>query len=755
MCASSGLSMDDLKKVQVTDTSNTESTPVNTETASADAKAAPVHTEAAPVHSETSRAKAETAPANQLGPAHLVGVATEFAQGQIVAERYKVESILGRGGMGVVYKVEQIFIRKEYAMKTLEVQGVKDIAWRRFQKEAQVIGRLDHPNAIRIHDSGLIDGKQPFYVMDLVHGESLEARIKRAGPLPVEEALKIFTQISFALSHAHEKGVIHRDIKPSNIMLDTSQSSDTDKCTAKLVDFGISKLVQEGSDAQNLTRTGEIFGSPLYMSPEQCLGASVDYRTDIYSVGCALFDALTGTPPHIGDSSLSTMMKHKEEKPPSLREASLGKEFPQGLEQLVARLLEKDPQLRYQTFDDVARDLISLQSGLPLTPPMQVQQSPLKGPKLESLVIKGLAFGAVLAIAIFVFLQLSQTPSLRAQKDAFRAEQTEFASTIPAKPAAKTVPEDPEIKWLYENQQIVERTENQRLVDDVDFKTPFSTICTDQSGRKVRVFQFPYEFSVGNIITDKNKRMAAQGDVLIPSLAPITLQVSYECCERPQLIGRFRKDEVAALILDYTQSAGDDDLAYVNNWTQLQKLSAQSVPRVSDKGLSALTNLPKLKQLILKDTKTSGVGIGGLKCLKQLNLLYAGFTSQPKKILDALKGSTEIRVLRLWATGMTDSDLKDIGSLKSLVELDISDNKRVTDLGMSYISSLPNLQVLHIQWCSLTPNCIHSLRRMPQLTSLKFSTEGWSPESKKALCEALTPRVTVEFKTERDRHFLH
>ena len=241
-------------------------------------------------------------------------------------------------------------------MKTLAVQGVSDIAWRRFRKEAEVVSRLDHPNAIRIHDFGLIDGKRPFYVIDIVQGESLAALIQRNGPLPVPDVLRIFEQVSLALAHAHGKGIIHRDIKPSNIMLDASEGN-ANSVTVRIVDFGISKLVHEGADSQNLTSTGEVFGSPFYMSPEQCFGQPVDHRSDIYSVGCALFEALTGTPPHIGSCALATILKHREAPLPSMREASLGKEFPEGLEAIVGHLLEKNADDRYQSLQELGRDL--------------------------------------------------------------------------------------------------------------------------------------------------------------------------------------------------------------------------------------------------------------------------------------------------------------------------------------------------------------------------------------------------------------
>ncbi len=182
--------------------------------------------------------------------------------------------------------------------------------------------------------------------MDFVDGTTVADEVQRLGRLPVKRCLRIFIQVAFAIAYAHENGVIHRDLKSSNIMVVKGEG---DEELVKIVDFGIAKLT--GADEfnqQTLTKTGEIFGSPLFMSPEQCMGLSVDLRSDLYSLGCMLYEALTGAPPFIGESALATMMKHQSEPPLSLKEASMGIDFPKELERIVAKLLEKDPNNRYQ-----------------------------------------------------------------------------------------------------------------------------------------------------------------------------------------------------------------------------------------------------------------------------------------------------------------------------------------------------------------------------------------------------------------------
>lgn len=287
-----------------------------------------------------------------------------FSPGDIVGERYRVLSLIGQGGMGMVYKVEQIYLGKELALKILHSRSATDVTVRRFHHEARAVFGIDHPSLISVHDFGLLDERIPFLVMDYVQGCSLADRIKMQGALTVHEAVPIFLRICFGLGYAHEHGVIHRDVKPSNIMLSDGMSRSEDGCV-KIVDFGIAKFTQlEASQVQALTRTGEVFGSPLYMSPEQCSGSPVDQRSDIYSLGCVFFEALTGTTPFVGFNALSTMMRHMGEIPPTLKEASLGKDFPPLLEQIISRMLAKRASERYQNLSQVAVDLAALERSM-------------------------------------------------------------------------------------------------------------------------------------------------------------------------------------------------------------------------------------------------------------------------------------------------------------------------------------------------------------------------------------------------------
>lgn len=282
--------------------------------------------------------------------------------GQVLAGKYEVLKLLGRGGMSAVYKVKHLVFGKIYAIKMMHAHLVMDSnAKDRFRQEAQAASALSHPNIITVHDFDST-GARPFQAIDYLEGESLSEEIAVNGPLDPDRALSIFVQACEALSHAHSKGVIHRDLKPSNIML---VRKDGNQDFVKIVDFGIAKMLpQEGEAVQALTQTGEVFGSPLYMSPEQCLGLKLDGRSDIYSFGILMFETLTGKVPLIGSTVFQTIQKHLDETPKSIKETmpTASKTIGQ-LDAIVSKALAKEPGQRQQSMDELLDELERVQSG--------------------------------------------------------------------------------------------------------------------------------------------------------------------------------------------------------------------------------------------------------------------------------------------------------------------------------------------------------------------------------------------------------
>ncbi len=271
-------------------------------------------------------------------------------------DRFEVLSLLGQGGMGSVYKVLDKELGKDFAIKMLHPGLAQDkAASKRFQLEAQMASALTHPNLITVYRDGIAPSGAPYIVMDYVEGVTLAESLKDCKPMHSMRVVDLFLQISEAIAHAHMKGVIHRDIKPSNILVSQSENNIE---IARVADFGIGKV--RFGESEGLTQTGEVFGSPTYMSPEQGEGEKLDGRSDIYSLGCVMYEALTGRPPFTAANPVKIIMKHLTE-PPALFSDDL--QIPNSLERVVFHCLEKDPALRYQTVQDLIKDLERIRDG--------------------------------------------------------------------------------------------------------------------------------------------------------------------------------------------------------------------------------------------------------------------------------------------------------------------------------------------------------------------------------------------------------
>ncbi len=279
---------------------------------------------------------------------------SQLANEPAFQNKYAFIGPVAAGGMGVVFKARQLAINKLTAVKLMHAHLVSPESLARFQAEARTSAMLDHPYIVRVQDFGMTNSKRPYMVMDFIEGQTLSENIQQSGPLSSRRFFRLFSQICDALSHAHKHSVLHRDLKPSNIMLVTNDDGEEE---IRIMDFGIAKILGDTtSSANQLTRTGETVGSPLYMSPEQSRGQA-DTRSDLYSLGCVMYECLSGAPPFSGGSALDTMLAHVSECAPPLHERAPNVDS--RIEPIVMKLLEKDPADRYQTMEALGRDLLA------------------------------------------------------------------------------------------------------------------------------------------------------------------------------------------------------------------------------------------------------------------------------------------------------------------------------------------------------------------------------------------------------------
>jgi serine/threonine protein kinase len=329
--------------------------------------------------------------------------------------------------MGTVFKAVHEALSKVVAVKLLRADRSLDAhTLMRFEREAKAASSLSHPNLASVFDYGRTEAGAPYLVMDFLDGISLGDLIKRDKQVNLQEAVDIFKQIAGALDYAHQKGVVHRDLKPNNIVLMEDSSA---RFTVKLVDFGIAKLLPvEDAEVKPVTGAGEIFGSPLYMSPEQCMDQELDNRSDIYSFGCLMYETITGSAPFVGENPVQTMYMHVHAPAKPFRGSFSDAKLAAGLEAIVLKSLEKNPKDRYQSMSDVARELTMVaHGGQPQAPLIRFIDRILPKNKWLRATLGGLALFPISVIVLSEIVALSILVKPLAQMNAPWAKLTNRA----------------------------------------------------------------------------------------------------------------------------------------------------------------------------------------------------------------------------------------------------------------------------------------------------------------------------------------
>jgi len=665
------------------------------------------------------------------------GGAPEFEPGDMIAGRYKVLSLVGCGATGSVYAVEQVFMKKRFALKTLSSIVASEVSQRRFQKEAQAAGKLDHLNLVRAVDFGNVDDGRLFLVMDFVAGQTLAQHLKEVGRLSVDEALRIFIPVCFGMEFAHEQGVIHRDIKPSNIVL---ERGDGQTLVPKIVDFGIAKLAED-AETESLTRTGEIFGTPLYMSPEQCSGIKVDHRSDIYSLGCVLYESLTGAPPFCGQTALETMMQHRTEPVQPLAEASFGLSFPPALEQIVLKMLAKEPENRYSSWLRLADDLILLQRGEPISASDISSSSSISNTKIAPkrqqlsrlyLYLLIIPVIALIAVPIYIFHTTQQ--------------QKPVADNNAAKPADNNGASEPSNSAAKPADNNASEANNDASPDLPGRAT--ALFCLQGDMEHGRVFHFgerpndpTFTFGSGILYSSSSpsggeirNQQAAKGIISVPPGAYVQFQPTLNfTVDHPLLFRSFKAGDIQRLKFVMTEWVDADPVSfnaampYVGGVKDLKGLEFGSTPLNSD-GLAGLKldGMPSLTDLSLVDTQVDGndLKIVNLRKLKVLQFSTGKNASGLLRTLKVQWHNSEptakvIHTLFLRGDKLTDDDLKIIAEF-DIDFLNISGNPALTNAGLTHLQKQKSLQILVLDGNQFDPSAVQKLARKINLKLLQL-----------------------------------
>jgi serine/threonine protein kinase len=565
---------------------------------------------------------------------------------------------------------------------------------------------LDHPNLIRVFEFGLLPGGQPFFLMEIVDGPTLADEIKKLGSLDLERALKIFINVAFAIQYAHDHKVVHRDLKPSNIMLAKPLYAHEQEIV-KVVDFGIAKLTGvDEFNQQTLTKTGEIFGSPFYMSPEQCMGIAVDHRSDLYSLGCVFYETLTGAPPFIGDSALSTMMKHQSDSHLSLKEASLGRQFSEDMENIISKLLEKDPDNRYQNANALAEDLIALEKSMKGEETAAVKATLSSAAhKLEKekkkissgsntyvmISVIACAFVCGLAMCYFILKLQSSAPAARVKMlpqsfplDDYGSNSMQKSSNQPASPSSAQTTIQP---WSTKTGQYLE-------------------------------FHFPENDSLGQIEFKNGSQKKARGVVQVPLGQPFGLSVSSHLVQNPQLLDGFRPDEISVLDLVGSKRVNPDFYSHMKRLTGLQILNLSGTD-FGNSELDSLDGMTKLRYLNLATTRVSCRSLLQSPILKQLNCLDVTGLYDGDVLGQEISTFANLRQLMMAGSEVKTEDLRNLAKSKSIKILCLAQNY-IVDSDLANLLPLKTLEWIDLSRTKVTPECGKYLAQMPNLKTVEI-----------------------------------
>ncbi len=672
--------------------------------------------------------KSEVASEKQLRP---------IATGTVIGGTFEIMKIIGTGGMGTVYLAKHLAMQKVYALKVLSPALISEHFWLRFQSEAKTLGALKHPNLVTVYDLGVHDQSVYYYSMDYLQGRNLEDILAQDGPLQLTRTLDIFIAVLDGLTYAHRHGIIHRDIKPANIFL--SETDAIAPATIKILDFGIAKLANR-DDTQKLTAVGQIIGSPFYMSPEQCSGREADVRSDIYSVGCSIFETLSGFVPFEGQSSLEIAMKHEEEEPPLLSDLATS-DLPESIDLVVARCLAKLPQDRYQTAKELALDLERIKAGNPVASLATTtsRNSHYKSESAASPERKGNLILAALIVLVVALLGSALTGIyfMRVSTPVEPQIAKEIKDTLSDKEVSGI---EPKIDSALEDEGLTRKVYAYLRTKPVSYST---MVRVDKKLQKA--YYFPEQFSLGSLSTpsDSSHVVQARGRMILPDNGPYILDASDAVAGFPQLLQLFRVDELAGISISVSKFAESTPIPYIAKFTDMTRLRLDGI-NFRPEDVAYLNRLRKIKSLTMSSSQLEDRSFSQCKLLPQLSYLSLEVAHGLPQTLKALSGSSKLEAISLEKIKLTAADIESLSTCKSLSFITLRRMVVGRDL-MEQLAKLPGLNHLEIIQCKLNQQCLSTLAKFKHLQLLTIPQEYFDNDSyKQSLYKSIPSLKKIE-----------
>jgi serine/threonine protein kinase/Ran GTPase-activating protein (RanGAP) involved in mRNA processing and transport len=653
------------------------------------------------------------------GPAFEIeeddGVELPLPQGTFPLDRYQPKVKLGAGAAGTVYLSRDRLLGKKVAVKILNQLDANQLM--AFQEEAKITSRLQHPNIISILDFGPTDSGIPYMVLEYVErAESLEQLIERNGPLDTGFALQIFGAVSRALAHAHHARVFHRDLKPSNVLLSIS---DEDELIVKLIDFGVAKVrfdSQESTAAQSLT----LAGTPFYMAPEIAEGARFDERSEIYSLGCLMFKALTGRPPFAGETALETIAMHANQERPSLAKAG-GQEYSRSIEKLVATCLKREPSERYSSAQAVAmaiEALIGNELSTTRTQTFIVANSVKRSssPNMVSLSIVAIILIFFGAIAIAAAVKPTTHTKI---KDKTTAKHPR-SSTSPklSKKAYKAIEGRGIETWFH-----IDGSEKSWLA------------MRPLSDEELQYLALKHRGDIKNLqLVSGAERITSVGWSAVASLDLRSLRIPQSTIRDKDVSKIAKMPELRVIDLSETDITDRAVKSFEN--TAIEDLNLRLCTNVTDACAPALASAKQLRRLDLSQTQI------GDQTVKQISALNLNILSVPGcKVTDeglaSLAGSKSLKWLTLDGTHITEKGIASLNKL-DLEKLSVESCESFNDACLdTVIDNHPNLEFLTISNTKVKAKSVRRIANLKKLQGLNLATLSLKDEDIKPLIYSL------------------